>query len=79
MVYCGIFLHHVQHLGIEIIQVSDLPQNVQAIYLYASHPIIKLSCEATEKTIDSAIALIVEKMADKPRETSDSWRPESSR
>lgn len=79
MVYCGIFLHHVRHLGIEIIQVSDLPQNVQAVCLYTNHPIIKLSYEATDKTIDSAIAFIVEKMADKPCETSDSWRPESSR
>lgn len=77
MVYCGIFLHNVQNLGIEIIRSEKLSKDI--VCFFTDHPIIFASVEATGEAIDSAVALIVGTMADKPHETSDSWRPESSR
>lgn len=77
MVHCGNFLHHVSEL--EIIRSNALPKNASACILYTDHPIIFVSEEAQDETIRAAIAFIMHKMADKPCETSSSWRPNGGR
>lgn len=78
MVYYGKLLHIVRSLGIEIIECDVLPANVDTLCLFTDRCLIFVSPDAPLSKIEDDITAIA-KMADKPRETSDSWRPESSR
>nr|DAV20547.1 MAG TPA: hypothetical protein [Caudoviricetes sp.] len=78
MIYCGKLLHIVRRLGIEIIECDVLPVNTDTLCVFTDRCLIFVSPDAPLSKIEDAIKAM-EKMADKPCETSDSWRPESSR
>lgn len=78
MIYCGKLLHIVRRLGIEIIECDVLPANIDTLCLFNDRCLIFVSPDAPLSKIEDAIKAM-EKMADKLCETSDSWRPESSR